>query len=497
MDIHQLLSKTNYIKTSHLKDVIISGISFDSRKTKKNDIFVAIDGADEDGHKYIDNAIQKGVAAIVITKEYDFYRSKYPQVATILVEDSRIFLAQSSALFFDYPSKNMNIIGITGTKGKSTISYMIKNIFDKADLKSAVIGTIGISYNNKLIETNTTTPSSYELNQIFSEIRNEKISNCIMEVSSISMKMNRVYGLHFNIGMYTNLTQAHITQREHPTFEDYYNSKKLIFEKSEIMLVNIDDDNVEKALNEYLVSDHYIKTNNRIISIGIDKKADITAKNILYKNDKSSFIYKGLNKCFDVLIDIPGRFNIYNSLFAITAALLNDVDIIHIQNGLSDVQVRGRCEKVDIGKDYTMMIDYAHTPDSLLKILQAVRETKTSGRIITLFGCGGDRDKSMRPMMGKISGENSDLSIITSDNSRTEKPEKIISMIEDGIKQTNGQYICITDRTEAIRYAMKIAKKDDIVILAGKGNETYLDVMGVKTHYDEREIIYGILEGRI
>ena len=297
----------------------------------------------------------------------------------------------------------MNIIGITGTKGKSTISYMIKNIFDKADLKSAVIGTIGISYNNKLIETNTTTPSSYELNQIFSDIRNEKISNCIMEVSSISMKMNRVYGLHFNIGMYTNLTQAHITQREHPTFEDYYNSKKLIFEKSEIMLVNIDDDNVEKALNEYLVSDHYIKTNNRIISIGIDKKADITAKNILYKNDKSSFTYKGLNKCFDVLIDIPGRFNIYNSLFAITAALLNDVDIIHIQNGLSDVQVRGRCEKVEIGKDYTMMIDYAHTPDSLLKILQAVRETKTSGRIITLFGCGGDRDKSMRPMMGKIS----------------------------------------------------------------------------------------------
>jgi len=318
-----------------------------------------------------------------------------------------------------------------------------------------------------------------------------------MEVSSISMKMNRVYGLHFNIGMYTNLTQAHITQREHPTFEDYYNSKKKIFEKSKVMLVNIDDENVEKALNEYLVSDHYIKTDNRIISIGIDKKADIIAENIVYKNDKSSFTYKGLNKCFDVLIDIPGRFNIYNSLFAITAALLNDVDIIHIQNGLSDVQVRGRCEKVDIGKDYTMMIDYAHTPDSLLKILQAVRETKTSGRIITLFGCGGDRDKSMRPMMGKISGENSDFTIITSDNSRTEKPEKIISMIEDGIKQTNGQYICITDRTEAIRYAMKIAKKDDIVILAGKGNETYLDVMGVKTHYDEREVIFGILEGKI
>ena len=271
-----------------------------------------------------------------------------------------------------------------------------------------------------------------------------------MEVSSIALKQNRVYGLRYNIGMYTNLTQAHITDREHPDFSDYYNSKKRIFSASDIMIVNNDDKYVRKAAKEYKSSEGYNKDKHKIYTIGIEEAADITADNILYRNDGSSFIYRGLGMELEIELDMPGRFNIYNSLFAVTVCILNDIDVKYIKQGLSDVVVKGRCEKVDTGKDFTVMIDYAHTPDSLEKLLIAVRETRTSGRIICLFGCGGDRDKSMRPMMGKIAGQNADFSIITSDNSRTEKPEDILSMIEQGIKETDGEYICITDRTEAI-----------------------------------------------
>lgn len=500
MLLKMLLQKVEYIRISNNVDLDILDISYDSRKTKHNDLFIAIDGVDDDGHKYIEKAVLNGATALTVTRDFERYSAQYPDLTIIEVNDSRMFLAQVSASFFNYPANGINMIGITGTKGKSTISYMIKNIFDKAAVKCAVIGTLGAVYNDKEIKITSTTPSAYELNSIFSTIKEHGVNNCVMEVSSIALKMHRVYGIGFNIGMYTNLTQAHITDREHPDFTDYYRSKKMIYDKCETMIVNIDDDYVSKSLEEFkdstfFNSDAYKGKLKNIITIGIDNKADISADNILYENDKSTFSYRGLKETFNVSIDLPGRFNIYNSLFAITTCLLNGISVNHIIEGMSDVLVKGRCEKVDVNKDYTMMIDFAHTPDSLLKLLQAVRETKTSGRIICLFGCGGDRDNSMRPMMGKISGENADFSIITSDNSRTEKPEDIIKMIETGIKQTKGEYICITDRTKAIKYAMEHAKTDDLIILAGKGHETYIDVMGEKTHYDEREIISAILKG--
>ncbi len=495
MLLKDLLKNTGYKRISNNSDIDISDISFDSRNTKKGHLFIAIDGADDDGHKYISKAVENGAYAITITKDYENYAKQYPEVIIIETEDSRIFLAKTSAAYFGNPASSLSIVGITGTKGKSTISYMIKNIYDKAGITCAVIGTVGVIYNGKVINTSQTTPSAYELNNIFNIIRNDSISNCVMEVSSIALKMNRVFGINYDIGMYTNLTQAHITQREHPDFLDYFESKMKIFEKSDVIIINIDDANVKKAIEQYKSTGKYKTLHQKIFTIGIDNEADITAKDITYENDRSNFTFEGLNKEFEITIDMPGRFNIYNSLFAISACLLKGIDVVFVKKGLMDVVVKGRCEKVETGKDYTIMIDYAHTPDSLEKLLIAVKETKTSGRIICLFGCGGDRDKSMRPMMGKISGENADFSIITSDNSRTEKPEIIIKMIEEGIKNTKGKYICITDRTDAIEYAIYNAKKDDLIILAGKGHETYLDVMGKKTHYDEREIIHKILEG--
>jgi len=495
MLLESLLAKTGYKRISNKKAMDIQDISFDSRNIKKDYLFIAIDGTDDDGHKYINSAIAYGASAIVITKDYEIYSKQYPNITVIETDDARIFLAEASAAFFNYPTHDMNLMGITGTKGKSTISYMIKNIYDKAEIGCAVIGTVGVAYNGKEISTSQTTPSSYELNNIFSLIKKEEITNCVMEVSSIALKTNRVYGLNYDIGMYTNLTQAHITAREHPDFEDYFAAKKRIFKISKKIIINNDDSNVRKAAEQYINSPSYKDNRQKIYTIGIDNKADITAKNIVYENDSSSFTYNGLGYEIDIKIDMPGRFNIYNSLFAITACLLKGISADYIKQGMIDVVVKGRCEKVDIGKDYSIMIDYAHTPDSLEKLLIAVRETKNAGRIICLFGCGGDRDNSMRPMMGRIAGQNADFSIITSDNSRTEKPEDIISMIEAGIKQTEGRYICITDRTDAIAYAIHNAKKDDIIILAGKGHETYLDVMGKKTHYDEREIVHQILEG--
>lgn len=497
MLLKDLLKVTGCIRISGSKNADITDISFDSRKTKPCHLFIAIDGVDDDGHKYIGNAVSNGAVAIVVTKDFEYYADKYPDVSVIETDDVRIFLAKASAYYFNYPANALNLIGITGTKGKSTISYMIKNIFDKARTACAVIGTVGAVYKDKEIAISQTTPSAYELNEIFSKINKESVNNCVMEVSSIALKQNRVYGLRYKIGMYTNLTQAHITDREHPDFSDYYNSKKRMFSASDIMIVNNDDKYVRKAAKEYKSSEGYNKDKHKIYTIGIEEAADITADNILYRNDGSSFIYRGLGMELEIELDMPGRFNIYNSLFAVTACLLNDIDVKYIRQGLSDVVVKGRCEKVDTGKDFTVMIDYAHTPDSLEKLLIAVRETRTSGRIICLFGCGGDRDKSMRPMMGKIAGQNADFSIITSDNSRTEKPEDILFMIEQGIKETDGEYICITDRTEAISYALRNAKKDDLIILAGKGHETYMDVMGKKTHYDEREIIQKVLKGEI
>lgn len=495
MLLNDLLEVTGCIRVSNLIKTEITDISFDSRSTKKDHLFIAVDGSDDDGHKYIHKAVQNGAAAVAVTKDYEVYVNEYPSVSIIEIDDSRMFLAKASSYFFNYPADYLSLIGITGTKGKSTISYMIRNIFEKAGIGCAVIGTVGVVYNGKEIATSQTTPSSYELNKIFSLIHRDNISNCVMEVSSIALKMNRVYGLRYDIGMYTNLTQAHITNREHPDFEDYYNSKKKIFEASKNIIVNCDDKYVKKAVEQFKKSDKFDSNRHLIYMIGIDEEADITAKNISYENDSSSFLYCGLGHEIDITIDMPGRFNIYNSLFAVTACLLKDIDIEYIQQGLMDVVVKGRCEKVETGRDFTIMIDYAHTPDSLEKLLIAVRETKTTGRIVCLFGCGGDRDNSMRPMMGKIAGLHADFSIITSDNSRTEKPDDIITMIEEGIKKTDGRYICITDRTQAISYAIHNAKKDDLIILAGKGHETYLDVMGEKSHYDEREIVRQILEG--
>lgn len=491
--IKDLLKTCEYKNLYGNQDLQIEDISYDSRKTDKNHLFIAIDGVDQDGHKYIGAAIEKGARALVVSKDFERYIDLYPNLTIIEVLHARKFLAQASSAFFGNPSASLNLIGITGTKGKSTISYMIKEIFDKASKATAIIGTMGAVYGDKTKDLSATTPASYDLQKLFLDFKNAGMKTCVMEVSSIALKQDRVYGLDFSAILYTNLTQAHITPREHPTFDDYYQSKKMIFQKSPLAFVNRDDDLVMKALDEFIKEDNF-KSQRKIYTIGLDSRADIYTSDIKSENHKSTFRYVGLGQNFEIEVDMPGLFNVYNALFAASLALINKIDIKYIKEALREVQVKGRCEKVETKRDFTLMIDYAHTPDSLEKLLVAVKETHNKGRIICLFGCGGDRDKYMRPLMGEISGLKADFTIITSDNSRTEDPDNIIDMIEEGIKKTKGQYIRIKDRTQAIYHGLSIAKKDDILILAGKGHETYMDVGGIKTHYDEREIVKEALE---
>lgn len=494
MKLNCLLKGVEYKKIHGRVNIDIQDIAYDSRKLHEGDLFVAIDGIDQDGHKYIPEAVENGAACIVLSREYDAVTNTYPDITVILVNDSRHALTQLSINYFDSPAEKINIIGITGTKGKSTISYMIRQIFIEQGLLCSVSGTLGMVVRDKYVETTNTTPSSYDLMSFFKDTVDAGLKHSVMEVSSIALKLNRVESITFDIGMFTNLSQAHITDREHPTFEDYYMSKCLIFNRSRRLLVNMVDEYVKKGIDEYRNSDDHKRLQNEIYTIGLNDQADITAKNIHYNNDSCTFEYSGFGKIIPIELDLPGMFNIYNSLFAVSACLMYNISSDAIQKGLKKVKVKGRCEMVETGKDFGIMIDYAHTPDSLMKLLQAIRGTKTKGRIICLFGCGGDRDHLMRPMMGEIAGVNADFSIITSDNSRSEKPADIIVMIEEGIKKTNGKYICIQDRTEAIKYAMKSAMKDDIVILAGKGQETYMEVKGIKTHYDEREEVARILK---
>jgi UDP-N-acetylmuramoyl-L-alanyl-D-glutamate--2,6-diaminopimelate ligase len=494
MKLNCLLKDVEYKKIHGRTNIDMQGIAYDSRKIHGGDIFVAIDGIDQDGHRYIPKAIENGASCIILSREYETVKKTYPDITVILVDDPRHALTQLSVNYFDHPAEKIKIMGITGTKGKSTISYMIRQIFVEQGLSCSVSGTLGMVIKDRHIETSNTTPSSYDLMSFFKETADEGLKHSVIEVSSIALKLNRVEGITFDIGMFTNLSQAHITDREHPSFEDYYASKCLIFNRSRKLLVNTDDEYVKKGINEYINSNDHKKLQNEIYTIGLNDNADITARNIHYNNDSCTFDYTGFGKIIPIELDLPGMFNIYNSLFAVSACLMYNISSEAIQKGLKKVKVKGRCEMVETGKDFSIMIDYAHTPDSLMKLLQAIRGTKTKGSIICLFGCGGDRDHMMRPMMGEIAGMNADFSIITSDNSRSEEPSEIIRMIEEGIKKIDGKYICIKDRTEAIRYAMKTAKKDDIVILAGKGQETYMEVKGIKTHYDEREEVARILK---
>ena len=486
MKLKSIISGIDGLKAKGNLDLDVEKIETDSRKVSANTMFIAIVGFATDGHKYIKQAVENGATVIMIQEGTKLKKSDInDDVTIIMAPDTRFALARISANFYGNPSKKFKLIGITGTKGKTTTTFMIKAILEKQGQKVGLIGTVANYIGEKnLGESSRTTPDNLELQKLFSQMVKEKVDTVVMEVSSQALKLHRVDNLDFDIAVFTNFSEDHISPNEHPDMEDYFKSKLKLMEMSKIGFINSDDFRVSKI--KKLLPDKEIK------SYGIDNECDVLAKDITITNASVDFKVKIDGKNERIKAGIPGRFSVYNSLAAICVSTKLGANAEQIKEALLSVRVPGRSELVDNKKGLTIMIDYAHSPESLQSILNAVK-SYTKGKVISVFGCGGDRDRTKRPIMGQISANIADFTIVTSDNPRTEKPEDIVAEIEEGCKKSKGNYKVIVDRTEAIKYAINMATKNDIIVLAGKGHETYQEINGVKNHYDEREIIKEVI----
>ena len=458
------------------EDINLTGIAYDSRNVLPGNVFVCIKGFETDGHKYASAAVKNGAVLVVAEDMVDV------DVPVWYVENSRTEIAEMACKYYDNPSKKFKLIGVTGTNGKTTITYLIRSIIEEAGLRIGVIGTNQNIIGDKVLVTQSTTPTTpnaLELQQLFAEMEQSGADGVVMEVSSHALELERVHGCHFDVGVFTNLTRDHLDF--HKTMENYLAAKAKLFDISAKGVVNFDDEGGKKIAANAPCD---------IIKVGLGDGCDLQAENIRITARGTDFdvIYKG--KKYPVHIVIPGRFSVYNAICAFGAALQLGIDIPTIIRGLEKATgVMGRVEVVPTDTDYTVIIDYAHTPDGLENIISTVQDF-AKGDVITVFGCGGDRDNTKRAPMGEIAGRLSDFSIITSDNPRTEDPQAIVDMVEEGMKKTDGKYTVIVDRREAIGYALDHAKKDDVIILAGKGQETYQIIGKEKHDFDERVVVY-------
>lgn len=479
MKLSDLLKGIDYEGT--FNNVEISYITDDDRKVKNGAAFVCIKGSRFDGHKKALDAVSNGAVAIIAEE-------KTGALNEVIVKNSRSAYALMCENFYGNPSEKIKIIGITGTNGKTSTTFILKDILNKLGKKCGLIGTVENFDGREHRPSNLTTPDPSELSRLFSEMIKNGCEYCVMEVSSQALDQRRLEGVKFELAVFTNLTEDHLDY--HKNFENYLQAKRILFTQAKNALVNADDVYSDKLIDglEFLNLKKYAVDNNN---------ADFVAKNIVYEPAKVRYemIYNNdLGRCS---FAAPGKFSVYNSLAAASAAIMTGISFDRVQQALKYAHgVKGRAEVVKTGTDYTVLIDYAHTPDGLDNILKAVKQN-AEGRIITVFGCGGDRDKTKRPLMGEAVGNIADIALITSDNPRTEDPDKIVEDIIPGVARTKAEYKVIVNRTEAIRYALKIAKKNDIVILAGKGHEDYQIIGTEKIHYDEREIIRDILSGKI
>ena len=479
MTLSELLKDVNIKKIDGGGSMKISGIACDSRKVKPGNVFVCITGYETDGHKYAKSAVENGAVAVVA--EHDLPTVDVP---CVIVDNTRKAMSEMAATFYDYPYKKFKLIGITGTNGKTTTTYLIKSILEHLGKKVGLIGTNQNMIGDMIMETSRTTPDSLELMQLFDMIASHNVDYVVMEVSSHALALDRVTACTFDVGAFTNITQDHLDF--HKTMEEYLAAKSILFNICNTGVVNKDD-----ARSEYLIENARCRN---MITYGINQDCDLKASNIILNEDgvKFDINYGGMEEHVD--LPIPGEFSVYNALTAIGCCMAENIPLDLAVDGLHSAKgVKGRIEIVRTpGTNYTVIIDYAHTPDGLLNVINAIRGF-AKGRIVTLFGCGGDRDASKRPIMGKIAGELSDFCIVTSDNPRTEDPEKIIKQVVEGVKQTDCDYEVITNRFSAIEYALDPAKKNDIILLAGKGHETY-QVLGKDTiKFDEREIVQKLL----
>ena len=456
-------------------------MSYDSRKVKPGDAFVAISGFETDGYKYIQSAVEKG-AAVVISD-----RVPPVDIPYVLVHDCRKALALLSRNFFGYPAGAMQIIGITGTNGKTTTTYLLKHLLeDTLGAKVGLIGTNGNMIGNEFIHTERTTPESFELQQLFAEMKNAGCTHVVMEVSSHSLVLSRVAGIDFAVGAFTNLTQDHLDF--HHTMEEYAAAKALLFSACRVGCINIDDKWADTMMQN---------ASCRLLTYSANgKEASLAAENIKLSAKGVSFTASCDGKCADVSLAIPGRFSVYNALNTIAVGLALGISLDDCAKAMKTAHgVKGRMELVPTDGDYTIVIDYAHTPDALENALKALRADH-DGRLVVLFGCGGDRDRTKRPIMGAIAADNADLVIVTSDNPRTEQPQAIIDEILAGLKDKATEHIAICDRAEAIKWAIDNHRANDVILLAGKGHEDYQVVGHEKHHMDEREIVAEHIEKR-
>lgn len=479
MILSDLLKDVNVKKNAGVGGIKVGGISYDSRKVKPGDVFVCITGFEADGHKYARSAVESGAVAVVA--EHDMPTVDVP---CIVVKNTRMAMAQMAAAYYDYPFKKFNLIGITGTNGKTTTTYLIKAILEHLGKKVGLIGTNQNMIGDEVIPTTRTTPDSLELMELFDRMASRGAEYVVMEVSSHALALDRVTACTFDVGAFTNITQDHLDF--HKTMEEYLAAKSILFNICKNGVINKDDSRSGFLLENAKCDD--------IITYGIKSDCDLKADNISLNQDGVEFDISFNGENGRVELPIPGEFSVYNAMTAIGCCLADGFALKDVIDGLHSAKgVKGRIEIVNTpGTDYTVIIDYAHTPDGLLNVINAIRGF-AKGRIVTLFGCGGDRDATKRPIMGKIAGELSDFCVVTSDNPRTEDPEKIIEQVVEGVKETDCEYVVITNRFLAIEYALDHAQKNDIILLAGKGHETY-QVLGTDTiQFDEREIVQKLL----
>ena len=456
----------------------IGKIEYDSSKVQEGDVFVAIKGFEFDGNEYLADVIEKKVVSIVVEDTIDISNLNTEGITVIKVPSTRKALAMMSAVYYDNPGQKLKLIGITGTKGKTTTAYMIRDILLASGKKAGMIGTIYNTYADKQIEATRTSPESLDLQKLLKEMVDAEMEFVVMEVSSHALELDRVYGLRFNVGVFTNLSEEHLDF--HENMDNYLNAKAKLFEMSDFAIINGDDiyaPRLKKMIN------------TKIATFGLDNEVNLTATDIRINPGYVEFrMY--INKMLQTIhINIPGRFTVYNALAAIGVCSLYNCQMDAILLALDNVKVPGRSEIVDIEKTFTVMIDYAHNPSSLEAILTATKK-HAKARVILVFGCGGDRDKTKRKVMGEIAGRLADFTVITTDNPRNEDPKNIMNEIENGIKETRGLYKVIENRKEAIKFAMRIAWKNHIVIIAGKGHETYQILKNnKKIPFDERKIV--------
>ena len=486
MELKKILVGIDGLKAKGNLDIDVTGIDSNSKNIKPGYMFIAIKGFSTDGHTYINDAIKAGATVVMLQEGCDLKTIKFPKDVTIIMaKDTRKALAISSCNFYGNPSKKFKLIGVTGTKGKTTTTFMIKEILEKAGHKVGLIGTIATYINGKMIsESSRTTPESIELQRTFAQMVEAGVEYVVMEVSSQSLKLHRVDGCDFDIVAFTNFSEDHISEKEHPDMKDYFESKLKLFEMCDNGIVNVDDLQVSKVPEMF--------PNSKIMTYGIDNYCEVLAKDITITNSYVDFRVKISDRNERVKVDIPGRFSVYNALAAICVAKKIGISSDKVIEALAEIKVPGRSEMVPNRKEIPIMIDYAHSPESLQNILSAVK-SYTRGKVISVFGCGGDRDKGKRPIMGEISGRIADFTFITSDNPRTENPDEIVKEIEEGIKKTKGNYKVVVDRTEAIKQAIEMATKLDIIVLAGKGHEPYQEINGEKFPFDERIIVKDII----